>query len=56
MVEKYKRSVSTRKESGEAKLDPLIFKRKQFEIATSSNYNGGFMSAYRTKISPNRSL
>ena len=29
-VEKYKRAVSTRKPSGDAKLDPLIYKQRQF--------------------------
>ena len=60
-VVKYKRAVSTRKADGDAKLDPLIHKRRQFELATSTfsqNYDNLFLSASanRTKISPNRSM
>lgn len=42
----FKRAVSTRKASGEPKLDPLISKRRQFEIATS-DFATNFDNLYR---------
>lgn len=57
-VEKYKRACSTRKADGLAYLDPLISKRKQFELATSDlshNYENLFLTAPRIKATPTQS-
>jgi hypothetical protein len=59
---KYRRACSTRREDGFAKLDPLINKKMQFEIATASYQNDYthskgnlFLKTPRNRIMPNRS-